>query len=177
MKKTIFSILSVLIFSAPLVAQEPAIPESVTPGNRIRVTAPEYFKKIKISKPSRRQSRIVGTVMAANSDTISLRIDEQSEPLSIPLSYLKKIEVSRSKKSRIVKGALIGFLIGFVTAEALCARTRYEDSGTMGPDQWACGLFIGGPAGGVIGAVMGAAIKGERWEEVPLNSALKTNQN
>ncbi len=177
MKKTIFNFLSVIIFTTPLVAQEPAILESVTPGNRIRVSALEYFKKIKISRPSRKIARVVGTVVAANADTLFLRIDKQVEPLKVPLSSLKKIEVSRGKKSRAGKGALIGFLIGFATAEAFCAHIRYEDSGTMGANPWDCGLVIGGPAGGVIGAVMGAAINGGRWEEVPLNSALKTNQN
>lgn len=176
MRKVLPGILSVIIFAPPLVAQEYALLESLSPGNRVRVTAPKFFQKIKLSRPLRKKTRIVGTVMAVNADTLSLRIKKQSEPLMIPLSYLKKIEVSRGKKSRAIKGAFVGFLVGFATAEAVCADIRYEDSGTMGPDQWACGLLIGGPAGGVIGAVMGAASKGDRWEEVPSNATIRVKQ-
>ncbi len=85
--------------------------------------------------------------------------------------------MSRGKKSRAGKGALIGFIIGFATAEALCAHIRYEDSGTMGADKWACGILLGGPGGGLIGAAVGAVAQGERWEELPLKHLLKPNQN
>ena len=112
MKKTIFNILSVIIFSAPLVAQEPAILESLLPGNRVRVTAPQFFQKIKISKSSRKIARVVGTVMAAKADTLFLKVDNQPEPLilSVPFASLRKLEVSRGKNLKSALALVLDFL-------------------------------------------------------------------
>ncbi len=170
MKKTIFNILSVIIFSAPLVAQEPAILESLLPGNRVRVTAPQFFQKIKISKSSRKIARVVGTVIAAKADTLFLKVDNQPEPLimSVPFASLRKLEVSRGKKSKIGSGAGVGFLIGAIAGAAI-GYIADEEGNDFPPEHAA--LLVAGPGailGILIGAGIGSSMRGDRWVEVPL---------
>ena len=170
MKKTIFNILSVIIFSAPLVAQEPAILKSVTPGDRVRVTAPQFFQKIKISKSSRKIARVVGTVMAANADTLFLKVDNQYEPMiiSVPFASLKRLEVSRGKKSKIGSGAGVGFLVGAIAGAGI-GYIVDEKGNDLRPEHAA--LLVAGPGailGILIGAGIGSSMRGDRWVELPL---------
>jgi len=179
MKKIIFSILNVIIFSVPLVAQQQRLPESLLPGNRVRVTAPQFFQKIKISKFSRKKSRLVGTVVAANADTLFFKVDNQPEPLimSVPFASLNRLEVSRGKKSKIGSGAGVGFLIGAIAGAAI-GYIADEEGNDLPPEHAA--LVVAGPGailGILIGAGIGSRMRGDSWEEVPLNRALKANQN
>ena len=175
MKITIFNILNVIIFSVPLVAQQQTLPESLLPGNRVRVTAPQFFQKIKISKSSRKMARVVGTVMAANADTLFLKVDNQYEPMiiSVPFASLKGLWVSRGKKSKIGSGAGIGFLVGAIAGAAIFYNTGEEDNDFPQENAALTAVKIGI----LIGACIGSRMRGDSWEEVPLNRALKANQN
>ncbi len=170
MQKIILSILSVIVFSTPLMAQEPAIFESVIPGNRLRVTAAEYFQKTKIRKPLSNRARVVGTVMTANADTLFLKIDNQPEPviLSVPVASLKKLEVSRGKNSKTGSVAGIGFLVGAIAGAALGYHAD-ERGNDLAPEHAALiGAGYGGLIGILIGAATGSRMRGDRWEEVTL---------
>lgn len=145
--------LAVVLFlttSGELFAQQ-GLP--VTPGDRVRIST------LGTAPP------LVCTVLALKADTLVLDARDGVETLEVPLALVKKVEVSRGKKSNIGPGAIAGGLTGAVFG-AICAS---------GPGGYSCGgsdakvvaLAITA-AGTGIGALIGAASKTDRWEEVPL---------
>ncbi len=121
----------------------------------------------------------MGTVVAANADTLFFKVDNQPEPLimSVPFASLNRLEVSRGKKSKIGSGAGVGFLIGAIAGAAI-GYIADEEGNDLRPEHAA--LVVAGPGailGILIGAGIGSSMRGDSWEEVPLNRALKANQN
>ena len=173
MSKTIVTWLIALLLiatSIELIAQEVS---SVVSGDRIRVT---FLKSVRVMKGVTIR-RLEGTLVRLDADTLVLREKYQSILLSHSIASLARLEVSRGRKSRAGRGALIGFLVGAgvgaVGTEAVCANARDFDSGSVGaPDIGTC-LLLGGVAFGLIGtgigAIAGKVIKGERWERVSID--------
>jgi hypothetical protein len=133
---------------------------SVSPGERVRVTAPDL----------RRQ---VGRVVAVRADTLvfQARGTELPVPLSIP--DVSRLQVARGKQSPI-RGALIGTgvgaLAGYGIAAALVAGEECDASDCLGPREIAA--FFAWAGATVAGAFGGALIAAqtERWVSVPLAS-------
>ena len=167
MKKIALTI-SVIIFSVPLIAQQQTLPESLLPGNRVRVTAPQFFQKIKISQPSKKIACVVGTVMATNADTLFLKVENQPESLimSVPFASLRKLEVSRGRQPQVLTGAGVGFVVGAAAGALLFKGSSEHDLSDRDARLIGAGLL--GISGTLIGAVIGANKRGDRWEEVPL---------
>ncbi len=177
MRKTIITSLVALLLMArsiELIAQEKS---RIEPGTRVRVTVSKFFQKRKDDNvsPAAPKSRYVGAVVALNADTLVIRAEEWPEPLFIPFTYFKKLELSRGRKSRVGKGALTGFLVGTGVGAglgaAICPSLHYEDSGTMGLTEDICipvGVASFALIGTGIGAIVGSHISGENWEKVPL---------
>lgn len=102
-------------------------------------------------------------------------------PQTIPLSDLAKLEISRGKKGHWGKGALIGTGLGLV-AGIIAARidqVEIDDSNwlfagseeQLEPISDAAIVFVSTVTGAALGGIIGALIKTERWEEVPLPTA------
>lgn len=147
------------VSGADLAAQEKSV---IDIGALIRVTAPAIST-----------SKIVGTLVALNGDTLLLQTENSafSNPWAIPLYAITRFEVSRGKGSRgksALKGSLIGFLVAlpstFIVLEANAA------SWDLGDDSILMGSLIGGAGGLVVGGLLGSQLPGEHnWEFVPVN--------
>jgi hypothetical protein len=149
---------AVCLLSIPLIA----LPSPVTaqapmlePGARIRVWAPE----LGIEKRS-------ATFQALRGDTLAAVADST---MHCPLTSVTRLDVHRGRGGHARTGAVIGIgagaVIGAVTAVIVCeAAWCTVDGGVV-----LAGAGIGVLTGGLLGAGVGALIKTDRWEEVPLD--------
>jgi hypothetical protein len=143
----------------------------LAPGTRVRVSAPAVAGK-----------RLEGTVARLDADTMVVRSDGWGADLAVPLGSVTALDVSGGRKSRALKFGGIGAAIGAVVGTFL----MIVDEGTSAPDvditddeapvEWVAGPVwqkvrypvVSAAAGFGIGAIIGAAFPGERWEAVPL---------
>ena len=138
--------------SSPLAAQE----APVEPGARVRVTAPDLGinKAIGVFEAVEGGTLVVGT-------------------LRLPLASVTRLEVHRGQKSRVGRGALIGAAVG-AGSGAIIGAIAFSGSCIDNPDGCpAAGAAIGaiflGLPGLLVGTVVGALSKTDRWEAVPLD--------
>jgi len=148
---TSLAVVLLVTMSVELFAQQGS---PVTPGVRVRVSRLGNVP------------RVVCTVLALKADTLVLDAEDRVETLEVPLALVEKVEISRGKKSNTAGGAIAGGLFGAVLGAA-CAS---------GPGGYGCGgsdaeyvALATIAAGTGIGALIGAAIKTDRWEQVPLD--------
>jgi hypothetical protein len=145
----------IAILLSPLSAWSQDPPE-VVPGSRIRIT----------DLGADRSSRRSGRVLTAGADTVVLSLDTGGEAVPFPLAGISQVEVSRGERRHVGAGIGLGLLIG-AGAGALLVASDCEDSyGACGPFTLIGGA-IGGGAGMVVGGVIGALRRTERWEVVP----------
>jgi len=86
----------------------------------------------------------------------------------VPLESVTRLAVQSGRKSHVGMGALFGFVTGGLVGGVVGAS---EGEGHMVSAEgavaaWGLGL---GAAGAVVGAITGAFVKTDRWEEVPLD--------
>ena len=156
MKRLSIIPLAVLAF-APLTRVTAQEPPPVKVGDRVRVTAPG------LGVPSRD-----GTLRLLDADSLVMRPNGGRSRLVIPLASVTRFEVHRGRKSRAPIGALVGALAlgayGFAIGDDSgldCAEGPCIGRGPV--------AATGAVAGLLLGAVIGALIKTDRWEEVPLD--------
>lgn len=157
-----------LMTSADLAAQQKT---AVTPGSRIRASAPSVS-----SKP------FVGDVVAWESDflVVDARVWQKgtrlNQQVKVAIGSLTKLEVSRGHKSRFLRGLGYGFLIGAAAGTVIGAASGDDD-----PSEWfamsagekaVVGAVSLGLLGGIVGGVIGLSSPAEKWEEVPLDRLL-----
>ncbi len=148
---------------ASLGAQE--ISDKITPGTRVRVSAPAVAK-----------NRIVGTVVSVDSTRIVLQAtpstDHQPPPLTVPWAAMQRLELSQGRKwsgGRTAAGAGIGLLAGALVGAgigAVAPSPSFDED-----DGQAVSALVGGIVGAGSGLVLGAiigALPHERWQMVPL---------
>ncbi len=136
---TITSSVVILLLALPmdLIAQETS---AVVPGARVRVTAPEAYS-----------SRIIGTVLSINADTLMLSKKELHAPLAISLDSMTRLELSLGRGRSLKKGLKVG-------AFSLLAGAGAGYIGALATDDLhplaygAIGAGIGGLDGFLIGA-------------------------
>lgn len=109
-----------------------------------------------------------GTLTAWEHDTIALRT-ARNEQLRVPLAQVMRLDVSRGKGvvgSHVLIGAgaglVVGSVVGGVVGSRSCRDCWFEGLQVIG------GAIVGGLIGTASGALVGVAIKGERWRRVPL---------
>ena len=154
----------------------------LVPGMRVRVTASKFLQRVKgvsISRARRTEKlRYVGRVVTSNRDTLVIRAQGWDESFFIPFEFLKKLELSRGRKSNLGKGAKVGFLVGaglgaIFGVVAGWGECPFGVADISNPDGCSTilGIYAGaflGLLGTGIGAGVGAAHPGEVWEEVSL---------
>ncbi len=151
----------VVATSSPLAAHERRLRRPnedrvpVEPGARVRVTAPD----LGINKYNGWMRGVVG-------DTLTV------DTLRLPLASVTRFEVHRGRKSTVGRGALIGAAVGAGSGAVLGAIAFSEDC-IMDPDPCpAAGALMGaitfGLPGLLVGTIVGALTKTDRWEAVPL---------
>ena len=103
-------------------------------------------------------------------------------PQTIPLSDLAKLEISRGKKGHWLAGTLIGAGLGIGVGLVAASGNEAEPSdpsnlfepfaAELGETTEDAGIvLLSTLAGAGLGALVGALIKTEKWEEVPIPTA------
>ncbi len=155
MRKTILVslfVLDFLVLSIDLIAQEES---QVITGSRIRVLVqdtPNHW--------------MIGHLLSLDVDTLVLKIEDQPHPSVIRLSSITKLEVSRGRKSQVLVGACIGFAVGAGIGAFLIKGTSENDLSHR--DAALIGAGVLAIPGTLIGVVIGANKRGEKWAKVNL---------
>ena len=150
--------LLMLALSADLIAQE-AMP--IKPGDRVRVKT----KIIERSPwPHAVYDKIVGTVVGFRTDTLVLNVEGLSNPLTVPITSLNRLEVNRGQR----RGGPLGAFIGLVSGAAFGWLLGSTEASLEGPPAEYVGAVVFGGIGFVVGAVVGPGTT-DRWEKVPLD--------
>ena len=151
------SIALVLICIFSGVPTEIAAQEPLPSGSRVRVTALDCGLRGGVTE-----------FRALRADTLVLDTTE------CPLASVTHLDVSRGQKSHARLGAVIGFLTGALSG-AVIGFSLGDDPPLFGEpfpfsarNKAAIGFLLGGGGGAIIGALIGKAVHGEQWEEVPL---------
>lgn len=132
-------------------------PDSLSPGMRLRVTAPAQTPK-----------RIVGTL--ASADPSSLTIQTSGKQIVVPREVIQAVEISERRGWK-KRGALIGAGVAVLAALAIAASEDYsphefclESCATVTNGSFASEALLGIAILGLPGAGLGAALApGERW--------------
>ncbi len=142
----------------------------VTPGARVRISAPTVAER-----------PLLGTVVALEVDTLIVDAQGYDHPLTLPLASLARLEVSLGQKSRTLKGAGIGFLVGGAAGLATAAIACTIDNCDLGPPPaFIVYLYfgvLGAGVGTLTGAIIGSIIKVDRWLDVPLDLRVSLTPN
>jgi hypothetical protein len=152
-----FCVALVMLFhsaSASAADGDAQLPQSISPGMRVRILAPEVSP-----------SKIIGTVNRVSDGSMTLDVPGRNEPVSILREKIARLEVSGGPRSRGIDSA-IGAGIGAGIGAAGCALANRSGRGhivSSGEIAGVCALF-GAGLGGLIGV---AVPPGERWREVP----------
>jgi len=142
------------LFPVPLVGQDIAPP--APRDSRVRVT---------MEVPAGRE--FVGTLESWDAESLSLS-GPGGPPGRLELSDMAKLEISRGMKGNAGTGALIGAGVGLVGGIVGAALAGYDDeTDELGLARSLIVIYstIGGSA---LGAVTGAFIKTEKWQEVSI---------
>jgi hypothetical protein len=162
--------LAAYLGAAAEVRAQPIAEPALSPGARVRVTvgAPVAERHLgAFSQGARR--RLVGTLEAVRADTLVLR---GKTVQLVPVDSVRLLEVSRGRHRQTWSGAGVGFAFGAGAGGLLgaLASSSCESSECVDPGEFIAGSVVAlGVAGGLIGAVVGAATETDTWEEVPLD--------
>ena len=131
-------------------------------GDRIRVSVTG------LSKP------IIGTLLALDTDSLVMRVEDKEHRLAMPLSSVGRLEVYRGQKSKEATGAAIGAAVGVAAGIPIALSSSDQDCGDWGlcragnVSNFFSPLILG-VVGALAGKQIGQAIKVDAWEEVPLD--------
>jgi hypothetical protein len=145
-----FSILLAALLVVPLAdtAAQDLLPQ---PGQRVRVTVPT----VDVSKEQATFQRVAGDTLVLSS-------------ASYALADVTRLDVFAGRHGHPWNGMLVGFLGGAVAGAGIAvAATDPEDEfyGLV----VLVGAGIGAGGGLLIGTAVGASIKTDKWEQVPLD--------
>ena len=161
------SITTFLLVPAGLAAQHPRIADE---GSWVRVSTVE--------------GRFVGVLLDQQTDMISLGVPADpggsvgdlarralADTLHLPLATLTRAETYHGRKSASGTGALVGAAVGLVLGAISGAATCSDPFFDCEPAEGAVvmGTVTAALAAGV-GALVGLAIRSDRWDKVPLDN-------
>lgn len=133
--------------------------QTIGRGLRIRVDAPGH-----LTAPA------TGTTFQSRAGWIDIMLDDDVARVEIPLAAVRRVDLYAGR--RRARGALIGALIGGVTATAAgvaigAAQSRNETFDIYPFALGVFGLLLGAPVGGIAGAIWAPTA----WQEAPLFTA------
>ena len=142
--------------------RQKAVRAKVVPGARVRITAPSVA-----------DHRLVGTVVTLDADTLKLRSKKQAVLLAIPVSGVAKLDVNTGRKRNFLKGAAIGAVSVGSLGAVIGLGSGDDDPDdflafTAGEKAMINAIYLGG-LGLVMGTLIGAIVKTEKWESVPVD--------
>lgn len=144
--------------SAEIEAQDPL---PVTAGERVRVTTESGATHW-------------GRVGAVAPGWLTLQGGENGQDLTVPITSVRKLDVTRGQKSNGGVGLLVGAGVGVIAATLMCAGRRCNEYDS-GPSQTPGAVLVLGLGGGLVGGIIGAVIRTDRWEEVPVRPQVSTS--
>jgi hypothetical protein len=134
-----------------LIAQDVPIVEA---GARIRLTMASGAR------------RVAGWYEGRSGDWIEVRLDRPKVSTAIALDSVRRIEVSRGRRTRMGKGALVGAAIGGASFGLLALTDPGCRAGQLCPFEGAewdiAGIAAGAGVGALVGVLVGA-IGQEAW--------------
>ncbi len=164
---------SLAIASGVLMGQQPPLLQA---GALLRVTTTDcstiYTRQS--SELTTVCARRKGELISSTADSIVLRAEGSDSLLTFPPKAVARIEMSRGRHGHPWRGAGIGFGAGAV-AGVFTALVGYRDYNCYMEDQdltWLSATILGlggGLLGAGIGALIGADVRADRWEEVSLD--------
>ncbi len=105
----------------------------------------------------------VGVLEESTPDELAIRTGGPGSPVRVRRGDIAGLEVSRGTRRHALKGLLAGALAWGAVVGLVAAFDTLDESGVGEP------LFIGGML--AAGAGVGALVKTERWERVPVREA------
>ncbi len=141
-----------------------------------KVAPLQLGQRVRVHSALARTPELIGGVQAMSADTLVVRqVDGAgaSTATAIPLAYISQLEVSRGQHSRWARGLLIGLAAGATTGVILGASS--DGNWLFSKSDLALmGAVVMAPVGGLVGLVVGALTKTERWETVALPRPAKS---
>lgn len=146
--------LTVLLLATPgtLAAQRA---DDLTPGTRIRVSAPRTSL-----------DPYVGSLVRLSAESVTLAVESGESALTLRLARVRRIEVSGGEKPKVVTGAAIGFGVGAAASLLFLAGFCSDPDTVCGGDEWLTAFAVIALPPTVVGAGIGLLIRTERWREV-----------
>lgn len=135
----------------PLIALGQA-PDSVPPGARVRVLAPPGLWQPTVAR-----------VSAWRGDTLILDL-ASGDRRALPVAALHRLEVSQGTKSKLVTGAAVGLLAGTAATVGFLALFCDDPDTLCEADEFVRAFTIIALPPTVAGALVGLAVRVERWE-------------
>lgn len=151
MARVIVFVALVIGLAAGATAAQDAGDHPLQAGDRIRIKTPS-------------SSGIKGTLVGADQAALTVALEgRDAGQQKFARSEIAKLEVSRGRKRNVLQGALMGAAVGLFV----------DLAGTSGEGQNPCdfGACVILPLmGAAAGALVGVAVKTERWERVPIEA-------
>ena len=148
-----FAVQGAAAWSEPIAEEVP-----VAAGTKVRLLAPDVVAE-----------RIQGTVVETNQE--SLVVSTEGQPrLAVPWRAITRLEVSTRQHSHTRKGLLIGAAAGAVLSVVLpkCVNEGCTSDASFDPTF----AVLYGLGGGMWGALIGAMVKTDEWNSVPVRVAV-----
>ena len=146
----------VILLSAPLLSLG-AQPIGVHEGQRVRIT-------------SMSNKDVVGVVSHAGTDSVVVFTEPTGAPLAIATGELRRVDVSRGRsagqgaKRGAIWGAAVGAGLGLITAASLWDNSPDANNQPLQAVTAVTVSYLW------VGAIIGAFVKAERWDRVPVEA-------
>jgi hypothetical protein len=143
---------ALLALGAAVSAPADDSPADLTVGARVRVAAPTFSDK-----------QITGRLLRPPSEVLEIALKD-GVVQSIPVASISKLQISSGKKRHVIQGAVAGALLG-VGYTLIAARCTHQICGD--DDYTKLAIIVIGGGATAVGALVGAAVKTERWTPIP----------
>jgi hypothetical protein len=145
--------LALAVLCVPLLAaaEERVTLADLSPGDRVR------------ARLASGHETIFGVIDAAGPNEVVVRTKDKAQaPLHLSLAQVARLEVARGRRSHWVAGAAIGFLPGAFLGVAAAANAECDPDCDHTGEAIAFGC-LGGIVTGAAGALVGLAVRTDRW--------------
>lgn len=145
------------------------VPGALAEGQRVRVAVrcEVVLDQLKDCRKYRARAFATGTLRTLDADTLWVGSDSGGAELAIPLVHVTQVWVVDGKRAHVRDGALLGAVAGAVVFGVVGAPGPEDCVGSCG-DLDGVGAVLYMATGALLGGVVGARIKSDRWQEVPV---------